>query len=105
MKNVFTKRRILSLLLSLFVLIGLAFGFSGSKKVKAIENVSYLEDFYQLTYNDGDLKLLFSADVLDYTNISKSSLTKENLKKEKTKFKINSDNKVVDKFYNLLLKK
>ena len=76
MKNVFNKRRILSLLLSLFVLIGLAFGFSAtSKKVKAIEDISYLEDFYRLTYSDGDLKLLFSADVLDYTNISKSDIT------------------------------
>ena len=43
--------------------------------------------------------------IYSYTNIFKNSLTKENLKKEKTKFKINSDNKVVDKFYNLLLKK
>ena len=75
MKNVCIKRRILSLLLSLFVVIGLAFGFSGIKKVKAVEDISYLEDFYKLTYHDGDLKLLFSADVLDYTNISKSDIT------------------------------
>ncbi|MBP5408203.1 MAG: hypothetical protein J6Y42_03605, partial [Bacilli bacterium] len=75
MKNVFNKRRILTLILSLFILLGLAFGLSGNNKVKATDDVSYLGDFYQLTYTDGKLKLLFSPDIFDYEQVSESDIT------------------------------
>ena len=75
MKNVFNKRRILTLILSLFILLGLAFGFSGNNKVKATSDVNYIEDFYKLSYTDGKLELLFSADIFDYDDINKSDLT------------------------------
>ena len=75
MKNVFNKRRILTLLLSLFIMLGLAFALSGNNKVNATNDVSYLEDFYKLTYKDGNLELMFSADVLDYEHITKSDIT------------------------------
>ena len=75
MKNVFNKRRILTLILSLFILLGLAFGFSGNNKVKATNDVNYIEDFYKLSYTDGKLELLFSADIFDYDDINKSDLT------------------------------
>ena len=75
MKNVLNKRRILTLVLSLFIMLGLAFALSGSNKVEATNDVSYTEDFYKLSYTNGKLELLFSADVFDYDDINKSALT------------------------------
>ena len=75
MKNVLNKRRILTLILSLFIMLGLAFALSGSNKVEATNDVSYTESFYKLSYTNGKLELLFSADIFEYDNINKSDLT------------------------------
>ena len=75
MKNVFNKRRILTLILSLFILLGLAFGFSSNNKVEASVNISYLEDFYQLTFVDNKLELLFSPDIFEYEQLTEDDIT------------------------------
>ena len=74
MKNVFNGKRILTLILSLFIMLGLAFGFSLNNKVEANTEVNYVEDFYHLTYKDGKLELLFNADIFD-NDISKGDIT------------------------------
>ena len=43
--------------------------------------------------------------IYSYTNIHKNSFNKESLKNEKVKYKVDSKNLMVDKFYNLLIQK
>lgn len=65
---------------------------------KSIDYISGNEIFTSGTWID-------STGIYSYTSIDKTSLNKESLKNEKVKYKVNSKNLTVDKFYNLLIQK